>query len=536
MKNSTPQLLHQVTRQLTNGQANVTLSAWKESLQRHPQYPSMQSLADTLQRWGFDNAALRLVPEQLAELPYPYIAHFRDQGGKFVGVLDRKNDELRVTDGLKESWIELASFAKSWSGAILLMELKEKNGDPEYAQKRKVEILQSLRLPVLCSAVAILVLSTLLLSPALTLPAISYVGLSLGGLGLSIALVSLHLDGKNSPAQKLCHTSDTTDCHSVLDSPAATLFGLFSLAEFGMLFFGFELLFLLAGIISRQVAATMSILAGVSFLATLYVPYSLYYQARVIRQWCRFCLGVQAVLVLQAIVGLAFDSFSWASLVSFPYIPFLWGVTFPVMMWLVVKPYWIGVIKGSEASRNLRRFQSNEKLFADMLEREQSMMPVPCDVPVFRFGNPDAPNTLTIVTNPYCAPCAATHDRIDKLLLASPFVKAEAIVLTGDSGEDKRTRVAAHWLSLSESGTNLHKAMSDWYRMSVKDHQEYSRHYPNEITTHHLERVLPARDWAIKAQIDSTPTIYLNGKAVPDLFRIEDLEYFLMNKVQMQVD
>ncbi len=266
MKNLTPQLLHTVTKQLLNGRANVTLGAWKESLQRHPQHPSMQSLADTLQRWGFDNAALRLVPEQLAELPYPYIAHFREQGGKFVGVLDRKEDRLHTTDGLTEDWIELGAFEKSWSGAVLLVEPKEKNGDPDYSHKRKVEILQSLRLPTLIGAFTVLILSALVLTPSFSLLAALYVVLSMAGLGLSIALVSLNLEGKNSPAQKLCQTSDDTDCHSVLDSPSAKLLGIFSWAELGMLYFGFALVLLLTGMISQQVASTLNLSSRNQFL------------------------------------------------------------------------------------------------------------------------------------------------------------------------------------------------------------------------------------------------------------------------------
>jgi uncharacterized membrane protein len=536
MKNLNPQLLHRVTRELLGGKAKVTQDTWKESLEGHPQYPSMQSLSDTLHRWGFDNAALRLIPEQLAELPHPFIAHFRDEGGKFIGVLDRKKDQFRITDGLKESWVDMVTFEKSWSGAILLVEPKEKNGDPEYFHKRNNEILQKLRLPVLFSTSASLILFTLLVLPAFSIVVLSYAFLSIVGLALSTALVSLHVDGKGSPARRLCQTSDTTDCHSILDSPAAKLFGLFSWAELGMLYFGFQLVALLIGVLSQQLTSTLGILAGLGLLAVLYVPYSIYYQAQVVCQWCRFCLGVQAVLTLQASLSLVTHSFSFNVFSVFPYTPFVWGVALPVLIWLIVKPLWIESIKGKEVSRNLRRFQSNEKLFADMLASQEAVPPIPRDMPVLRYGNPEAANTLTVVTNPFCGPCAQMHERIDKLLAANPFVKIETIVLTGDDPNEKRARLAALWLALQEKGQDVQMAMKRWYKLQTKDIDSYAQGINDAVDEPQMEKVMTSSEWVNKANINATPTVLLNGRRFPEPFQVEDLSYLLINVPALEMN
>lgn len=536
MKNLNPQLLHRVTRELLGGRAKVTQDTWKGSLERHPQYPSMQSLSDTLHHWGFDNAALRLIPEQLAELPYPFIAHFRDEGGKFIGVLDRKKDQFRITDGLKESWVDMVTFEKSWSGAILLVEPKDNNGDPEYSHKRNVEVLQKLRVPVLFSVFAALVLFTLLMLPAFSLVVVSYAFLSIVGLALSTALVSLHVDGKGSPARRLCQTSDTTDCHSILDSPAAKLFGLFSWAELGMIYFGFQLVALLVGVLSQQVASTLGILAVLGFVAVPYVPYSIYYQAKVVRQWCRFCLGVQAVLTLQASLVFLTNPFSFNNFSIFSYTPFLWGVALPVLIWLIVKPLWIESIKGKEAIQNLRRFQSNEKLFTEMLASQATMPPIPRDMPVLRYGNPEAANTLTVVTNPFCGPCAQMHERIDKLLAANPFIKIETIVLTGDDPNEKRARLAALWLALQEKGQEVQMAMERWYKLQTKDVDFYAQGINDDAGEPQMEKVMASSQWVNNAKINSTPTVLLNGRRIPEPFQVEDLSYLLTNEPTLEMN
>jgi len=528
MKNLNAQLLHKVTKQLLGGKANVTISSWKESLERHPQHPSMQSMADTLQRWGFDNAALRLVPAQLAELAYPYIAHFRDRGGKFVGVLERKNNELRITDGSQESLTDIVSFEKSWSGVVLLMEKKEKNGDPEYHYHRKLEILHSLRLPVIFGMVAVLLISTLFFSPALDMITLVYGLLSMVGFGLSVSLVSLHLDRRNSFAQNLCKSSGTTNCHSVLDSPAASLFGLFSWAEMGMLYFGFQLISLLVGIISGEIHGIMSLVAKLSLLATLYVPFSLHYQAQIVRQWCLFCLAVQVILTLQIVFIFSYVS---ESPDTFPTISLLWGLTLPVAIWLIVKPYWAAAIKGKEAQRSLLRFQSNESLFTEMLNRQEPMPPVPNAMPVFRYGNPEATNTITIITNPFCSPCSQMHERIDEVLAVNPFVKVETIVLTSDDPSENRTQMAAHWLALQESGQDIQQVMRDWHQMQDKNFDSYIQSLPSVITRSQTERVMVSLQWANDAKINSTPTVLFNGRPIPEPYHVEDLNYLFLNEL-----
>ena len=535
MKSNNSYLLQKVTRKLLGGRSTVTLNTWRDSLERHPQYPSMQSLSDTLHRWGFDNAALQLSVEQLAELPYPYIAHFRDKGGKFIGVLDRKEDRFRITDGPKEYWIELGVFEKNWSGAVLLVEPKEKNGDPDYTFKRKVEVLQSLRLPVLIGGLTFVILSTLTISPLVSLSAVLFILLSLVGLGLSITLVSLHLEGRGSPAQKFCQTSDNTDCHSVLDSPAAKLFGLFSWAELGMLYFGFQLIFLLIGIISQQVALGLYLLTRLSWLAFFYIPFSIYYQARIIRKWCRFCLGVLAILFLQVVIGFAIGSFSFQTLPAFPYVPFFWGVVLPMILWLIIKPYWIDSIRGREAIRDIRRFQSNEKLFAEMLASQPTIPPIPENAPIFRYGNPEATNTITVVTNPFCTPCARMHERIDKLLAANPFIKVEVIVLTGNDPNEKHVQLVALWLALQEKGHDVRKAMEGWYKLQTKDVDSYAQDMSDTVDESHREKVLALSQWVNIAKINSTPTVLLNGRRIPEPFQVEDLNYILNNELAVQI-
>src|SRR5579875_2929482 len=56
-------------------QVPVTASSVIDSLEEHPDYPSLYSISDSLQKWKVDNLALKVKAEALEELPTPFIAH-----------------------------------------------------------------------------------------------------------------------------------------------------------------------------------------------------------------------------------------------------------------------------------------------------------------------------------------------------------------------------------------------------------------------------------------------------------------------------
>ena len=71
-----------------------------------------------------------------------------------------------------------------------------------------------------------------------------------------------------------------------------------SWSEAGFFYFAATTLFLFTGI-NRQ--ASFLIIASVSTMASAYIPFSIYYQWKVVKQWCPLCLTVQAILLLELV-------------------------------------------------------------------------------------------------------------------------------------------------------------------------------------------------------------------------------------------
>ncbi|AKD56645.1 cysteine peptidase family C39 domain-containing protein [Spirosoma radiotolerans] len=134
--------------------ANVTRATVWESLEQHPDFPSLLSLSDVLTGWQVANTGLQLnTVEQLRELPLPFVAHLRKNNGWYVLVTSLQGDTITYTDNEQGRRIEaLTDFEKNWSGVVLLAEGRagetaDQWGETGYATKRKYELLENLRGP-----------------------------------------------------------------------------------------------------------------------------------------------------------------------------------------------------------------------------------------------------------------------------------------------------------------------------------------------------------------------------------------------------
>jgi len=77
-RSSTGGYLILVTSQLLSLlKTNVSFTTLKETLLSHPDYPSMLSISESLNRWKVNSMGLKVTPDKLEELPVPFIAYFK---------------------------------------------------------------------------------------------------------------------------------------------------------------------------------------------------------------------------------------------------------------------------------------------------------------------------------------------------------------------------------------------------------------------------------------------------------------------------
>ncbi len=506
--------------------AKVTRATIQNELAMHPDFPSLLSMSDVLTYWKIDNTALQLnTVEQLRELPMPFIAHLKKNNGWYVQVTELTGNRITYTDSSEGRKTQTVNeFEKSWSGVVLLAEANEQSGEADYARNRPKGIRQSLRGPFLLAG-SLLVAFIVILSGAgswlqkVLITDWFLLFTKMVGLTLSCLLVAKQLGGKNTLTDRLCQLNSKTNCDSVLNSPGAKLWGWLSWADVGLLYFAGSLVTALLLDVQPTVRPLLHWLA---LLALPYTIYSVYYQARVVEQWCTLCLAVQVVLLAEGI--LALTQLTTLPGLWQPYTVLVTAYMLPILTWVLIKPLLTNATIGRIEHNELQGFKRNPEVFYSLLMQQPKMPPVPDNLHPISLGNPEAEHTITMVTNPFCGPCAKTHTIVEQLLNRNS--KAN-IIFACDGVNGRATQVAIHILALTGQIKKVN-ALSDWYGQSQKNYDVWVKRHPVEMSDNDWTVITDRhRNWCIHAGITGTPTLYVDGYKLPMAYNLEDIRWIL---------
>jgi uncharacterized membrane protein/glutaredoxin len=506
----------------------VTRQTVFDELQRHTESNSLYAFSDLLNKWNVPNAAYQVQFDKLAQLSTPFIAHVSNKEFAVVTAFTEKHVTVFNTRW-KNKKFTVNEFKVHYTGSILIAEKEEDSGEPDYAQKRRIEISNNLRMPVITTGMIITLLTSLLLYSnyfrAFNLHIALLTFLKTTGLSVSVLLLIQSIDSNNLLIQKLCNSGNNKDCNAILSSNAAKITNELSWSEVGFFYFAGTWLTLLFN--SSQLAIMQS-LAAFSLLSLPYTFYSIYYQWRVAKQWCIFCCMIQALLWLEflAFLPYLFRGIQTPSLIEL--ITMLMGFMIPVFCWLIVKPLLLQAKQVIPLKQQLDKFKYNPALFNRLLN-EENKYELPLATHSLMIGNPEAENIITMVSNPYCQPCAKAHKALDEWMANRVNVKLQVIFNTGNHPQDKKAEVASHLMSLQTDTdhSTLKKALNDWYGQKQKNYEDWAKAHPKTKDVITSEALNKQNQWCTLTEITGTPTLFLNGRKLPKNYQPEDLKYFI---------
>lgn len=514
----------------------TTKTSLQHSLRTHPHYPSLYSIGNVFERYNVDNNAYEINKDNFNELQPPFIAFLKNQptGKDFVLVTSVNENEVKyISDGSKEKLITKEKFVKDFENIVFIAERNEKSGEADYTIKLKKEQAQKNKsIALITSAVFIFISILYFFLHSLPADVVSVASLLLaikmGGLSISVLLLIYEIDKSNSFVKSICSAGKQTNCDAVLHSKAAKIFGM-SWSETGFFYFAATTLFLLLPGISFTNKA--GILAIVNCIAVPYILFSIYYQWKIVKQWCPLCLTVQGVLAMELI---------W-SLVNFwknPFIPSVSGTLFtyilvctlsPIVLWYSLKLLFIKAKDEPVYNAAYKRLLYNPETFNNLL-KQQPTAPDGYQNMGISIGNPDAGITIIKVCNPYCGPCAKAHQTLDEIMESNKNIKMQLIFTASNDENDMRGIAAKHLLAINERNNTgeMRQALNDWYLANDKDYNAFADRYPlnGELKNQHTQ-IEHMSKWCNDAEITVTPTLFINGHRLPETYKIEELKYIL---------
>jgi len=507
-----------------------------DTLQNHPDWPSLLCISDSLNVWNVPNAAGKIEVTEIDQLPTPFLAYIGRGENPLEIVTEVSENEVKLYS-TKQNKVLIESkeiFLKSWSGIYLIAEKNEQSGEKDFEITRRKSFIKSL-VPV-SLFVLLTMISGIFLHRNIELSEINAVVpvyfqylILFAGVIVTSLLLWYEIDSNNPLLHKVCTGIVKGNCDAILSGNQSKLLSWLSWSEVGFFYFAGGFLTLL---FVTPLTDSLSIIGYLNILALPYTIFSIYYQGRIAKQWCVLCLSVQVLLVLGGINVIAnelllpLNQFSVDVIIQSALLYLI-----PVLLWYAVKPYLLKLQEAKNTKREYLRIKFNTEIF-DTLLKKQKQITVSTNGIGIDLGNPNATNTLIKVCNPHCGPCAKAHPKIEKLMEDIPDLKTKVIFTTPNAPDLDAFKIVSHFLAIqaqSSNKENIQKTLDNWYLADKKDYELFVTKYPATVDhAKQTDKIDAMFNWCNDMNISFTPTIFINGYQLPAAYDIEDLQYFLL--------
>ncbi|WP_270087397.1 vitamin K epoxide reductase family protein [Sphingobacterium sp. SYP-B4668] len=520
---------------LTISQVNHTSLHLKEAIEGHVESPSMLSIKDILFEYGIDAVAIRKSNYSYEDFETPFICSFQQQDWSkpaFTVVIANEDDKISYLDpiGNTVKTIALTDFEAMDKEIILLLDTQQKKEELNYRQNQSKERSQNIIAQIPIYAFILVLLSSLgfMLLRADSLHWITpfFLISSTIGLLISLLLVWHEVDAHNPFIKEVCGGHGRKmNCDAVLSSSGATFLGI-SWAVWGFAYFA---AFFLTIVLFSLEFSYSSLWSVFSVAAIMYLPFSLYYQYRVVKQWCPLCLLVLSVLLVNAAVSIYTLSTSGSIFFDWPSVLHIGVIG---LIFLLLTYYAIPILKQARESKSYakrwKKLRYNRDIFQALLTKSEKIT-VSTEGLGIVIGNPNASTEIVKVCNPYCGPCAKAHPELEHIIKNNTDLKIRIIFTASGENDDIRTAPVQHLLAIQEKeGERIaQQALDDWYLSEQKDYEVFAKKYPmNGELKLQKNKIDAMYDWCNEMKIRATPTIYINGYELPDSYRISELKNF----------
>jgi hypothetical protein len=265
----------------------------------------------------------------------------------------------------------------------------------------------------------------------------------------------------------------------------------------------------------------------ISAISLPVVVYSIYQQYFTIKQWCPLCLGVASVLIVQFSTLLPNYKTTLYQYGDVLLLISVFGAT--IVGWLMLKPLLFLEQKNYTLEIENLSFRRNHKLFIPYYNALTQVDTEESTLPQIVLGTENPIIKLTIITNPLCKSCIESHKiYMDLLQKYKDSVQLNfRFLVPSKDRKDNKTIISERLLQLyfENDRTDFNKAFNDWYENSnieiwTKKWGKCEDLRFNKILTNQLL-------WCYNWNINLAPTILINGRLFPKIYRPNDIYNFI---------
>lgn len=109
----------------------------KELCESNPNKNNLYGLSSLLDKYQVDNEGLLLdrSKSSLSKIDPPFVVEMKEGFGI---VLEKDAEKINLLISKKKKTISCDEFVKNWSGVVLISEINEKSGEPNYSENGRL--------------------------------------------------------------------------------------------------------------------------------------------------------------------------------------------------------------------------------------------------------------------------------------------------------------------------------------------------------------------------------------------------------------
>lgn len=511
--------LASIINYLKNTSINIDFKEFEFQVESHPDYPSLLAFSDALTFFNVENAAIKILFPIREELPNNFLAYLKTDRSEELSFIKVSENNL-LKNGSQIKWKDLE---KQWGGTIFLANQESfKIEVNEYRANNWKWIA--------------LVISLLFIVPFFSEAKFEnfiFLFFSISGLIISTEIIKQTLGIDSFISEKLCSNIKNSDCESVITSNKWSVLKKVSLSDLSIVFFLGQFFSLVAMSISNY-ESTFFYIQNIILWGSIPISFfSLYYQWKIVKEWCPLCLLLILVLYGELTCSqIYFDVFSY----SLYGLYLFFGINlFILALWLFIKSILISNKSLKEDKLVGLRFKRNYNLFKTILKRDE-VLKTPSFNHTFVLGNENANLKISMVTSPFCSYCKDAHVLLESILDKHYNDVAIHIRLNYDASygsEHMRSKLqnGLAQLYFNKGQNEFRKALKAWFE--TKDIEQWKRSFNVEIELEKTESFLNEQfAWCKKNDLLFTPTLIINNYQYPKIYDREDLIFFMSDLVE----
>lgn len=510
-------------------------SVWlSRSLKDSPNYPSMLSIYDVFRDYGVKTEAYKCDVKKLENVSWPFIVQVEntgnEKGKRFAIVVNATNGIVTWKNPYSGKWenIRFDSFADFFTGYVMFFEADKDSGERDYRRHLHEEIAEYVTKAAMLFILPVLFVVAVLWyfltdGPCSVSPCfygcLLLVGSCIGGLLLA------HEYNDYSPlVRHFCGSSgNKISCDAVLSSNGST----FCSIPWTMIGGGYFVGALSALSLSCFDTGVMSLLTWIHVPTLPYIGYSIYYQKRVVGQWCPLCLTVLAVIAAMFVTAFIGGNFSeWHEITIRSILCVVCCMCLAWSCFLLVWKYGVNLRKTDYVEHSFKLIKYNSEVFKTLLHKEK-MVNIPTDDYGIILGNPNGSIHIIVVINPYCSHCATALKILFEILEIRRNIFLQIVFTIRSDFYGYNDTPIDLFLSLAKRDSDIIEAINDWFSMPTKNLALYMEKHPVK-SWRSIENDKNAKRMAEFCEvmdITETPTFFINGFQLPSCYNIGDFKF-----------